>query len=135
MKNLTPELIAKAGTAANAEELLALAKDNGIELTETEANTYFRQLNASGVVSDDELNDVAGGDDGLSCPNDDADVDAPKSGDRVRFKDGRACEHCGCPTGILEKYFYGARGDNVKCAQCGASIGQVSAGSGKVEKL
>ena len=34
MKNLTPELIAKAKTAKSAEELLALAKDNNVELTE-----------------------------------------------------------------------------------------------------
>ena len=33
MKNLTPELIAKARAAKSAEELLALAKENGIEMT------------------------------------------------------------------------------------------------------
>ena len=37
MKNLTPELIAKAKAAKSAEELLALAKDNNMELTEEEA--------------------------------------------------------------------------------------------------
>ena len=41
MKNLTTELIAKAKTAKSAEELLALAKDNNVELTEEEAKTYF----------------------------------------------------------------------------------------------
>ena len=41
MKNLTPELIAKAKAAKSAEELLALAKANNVELTEEEAKTYF----------------------------------------------------------------------------------------------
>ena len=67
MKNLTPELIAKAKAANTAEELLELAKANGVEMTEEEANTYFAQLSANGTVSDDELNLVAGGG---SCPGD-----------------------------------------------------------------
>ena len=61
MKNLTPELIAKAKAAKSAEELLELAGANGIELTEGEAETYFAQLNANGAVSDEELDVVAGG--------------------------------------------------------------------------
>ena len=60
MKNLTPELIAKAKTAKSAEELLALAKDNNVELTEEEAKTYFEQLNANSL-DDDLLEGVAGG--------------------------------------------------------------------------
>ena len=34
MKNFTSEHIAKAKTAKSAEELLALAKENNVELTE-----------------------------------------------------------------------------------------------------
>ena len=71
MKNLTPELIAKAKAAKSAEELLELAKANNVELTEEEAKTYFEQLNANGVVSDDELGAVAGGFLGISCPDND----------------------------------------------------------------
>ena len=71
MKNLTTELIAKAKTAKSAEELLALAKDNNVELTEEEAKTYFEQLNANGTVSDEELDAVAGGFLGISCPDND----------------------------------------------------------------
>lgn len=58
---LTPELIEKAKQAKSAEELLALAKENGIELSEDEAKAYFEQLNKSGELSDDELDNVAGG--------------------------------------------------------------------------
>ena len=61
MKNLTPELIAKAKEANTPEELLALAKENGIDLTEDEAKTYFAQLNTDGSVSDDDLDGVSGG--------------------------------------------------------------------------
>ena len=41
MKDLTPELIAKAKAAKSAEELLELAKENGVELTEEEAKSLF----------------------------------------------------------------------------------------------
>jgi len=62
MKNLTPEMIEKAKTAKSAEELLALAKDNGVEMTEDEAKTYFAQLNPkSGELDDDDLDNVSGG--------------------------------------------------------------------------
>ena len=58
---LTPELIAKAKLAKSAEELIALAKENGAQLSAEEANTYFDELNKSGELSDDELDQVAGG--------------------------------------------------------------------------
>lgn len=59
--NLTPELIEKARRAKSPEELLALAGENGIEATEEEARDYFEQLNKSGELSDDELDNVSGG--------------------------------------------------------------------------
>ncbi len=59
---LTQELIEKAKQAKTPEELAALAKENGIELTSEEANTYFAMLNPkTGELGDDELEDVAGG--------------------------------------------------------------------------
>lgn len=61
MNNLTPELIAKAKAAKSAEELLKLAKENGVELTEDEVKTCFEQLHANTEVSDDELEAVSGG--------------------------------------------------------------------------
>ncbi|WP_295859885.1 Nif11-like leader peptide family natural product precursor, partial [uncultured Oscillibacter sp.] len=49
------ELLAKAKAAKSPEELLALAKENGIELTEEEARTYFEQMHPqTGELSDDE---------------------------------------------------------------------------------
>ena len=62
MKNLTPEMIEKAKAAKSAEDLLALAKENNVEMTADEAKTYFAQLNPkSGELSDDDLDNVAGG--------------------------------------------------------------------------
>ena len=58
----TPELIEKAKEAKNPDELMSLAKENGIELTGEDANTYFEQLNPkTGELSDDELDNVSGG--------------------------------------------------------------------------
>lgn len=61
MKNLTPELIAKAKAAKRAEELFELARANDVEITEDMAKTFFEQLNTSGALSDDELEAVSGG--------------------------------------------------------------------------
>ena len=84
MKNVTPELIAKARTAKTVEELLELAKANNVELTEEEAKTYFAQLNANGAVSDEELDVVSGGnEDEKSCVFDDWTGNDPKSDDRT----------------------------------------------------
>lgn len=55
-------LFKKAVNAKSAEELLSLAKENGVELTEGEAETYFLKLNSKeGELADDELDSVAGG--------------------------------------------------------------------------
>ena len=60
--NLNAEMIEKAKAAKTAEELYEIAKANGVEMTEDEAATYFEQLNTkSGELSDDDLDNVAGG--------------------------------------------------------------------------
>ena len=59
---MNTELIAKAKEAKSPEELMALAKENGVELTEESAKAYFNQLNPkTGELADDELDNVAGG--------------------------------------------------------------------------
>jgi len=60
MKNLTPEMIEKAKAAKSAEELLEIAKANGVEMTEEEANEYYKQI-TSCELDDDLLDGVAGG--------------------------------------------------------------------------
>ncbi len=59
---MNKELLAKAKEAKTPEELMSLAKENGIEMTEESAKAYFEQLNPkTGELSDDELDNVAGG--------------------------------------------------------------------------
>lgn len=58
---ITPEILEKAGQAKSAEELIALAEENGYPLDEERARKYFGQLNRSGELSDEELDNVAGG--------------------------------------------------------------------------
>lgn len=59
---MTEEMIQKAKNAKSAEELLTLAKENGIEMTPEEANARFVELHPrQGELSDDELDNVAGG--------------------------------------------------------------------------
>ena len=86
MKNLTPELIAKAKAAKSSKELFELAKENGVELTEEDAKTCFEQLHANAEISDDELEAVSGG--GI-CQDI---VDFFQGGNR---HNDSACAHCG----------------------------------------
>lgn len=55
------ELILKAKEVRTAEELLALAKENGTPLTEERARAYYEKIHKSGELSDDELDNVSGG--------------------------------------------------------------------------
>ncbi len=76
----TPEIMEKAKTAKSAEELLALAKENDYPLTEEEAKAYFEQMNKPGELSDNELENVAGG----GC------------NDKKPTAEGSWCEHFKC---------------------------------------
>ena len=62
--NISKELIEKAKTAKSAEELLEMAKAENIELTEEQAVKALAQLNRNGELSDEELDNAAGG----GCP-------------------------------------------------------------------
>ena len=59
--NISKGLLEKAKTAKTAEELLAMAKAEKIELTEEEATKAFAELNKNGELSDEELDNVSGG--------------------------------------------------------------------------
>ena len=76
------KLIEKAKTAKSAEELLAMAKAENIELTEEQAAKAFAELNKAGELSDEELENAAGG----GCG------DSNKSGDTPKYSVGqRGC--------------------------------------------
>ena len=55
------ELLEMAKRANSAEEFLALAKENDLEFTQDQAEVYFEQINNSGELSDDDLQNVSGG--------------------------------------------------------------------------
>ena len=59
--NFTKEQLTKAKSAKTAEELLALAKAEGISMTEAQAAKYFAELHKEGELNDSELASVAGG--------------------------------------------------------------------------
>ena len=59
---LNKELVARAKEAKTPEELMALAKEAGIDMTEESAALAFEQLNSkTGELSDSELDNVSGG--------------------------------------------------------------------------
>ena len=59
--NISKELLKKAKTTKTAEELLELAKAENIELSAEQAAKAFAELNKSGELSDEELDNVSGG--------------------------------------------------------------------------
>ena len=83
----TTELIEKAKRAKSAEELSAIAKENGFDLTDDEAKNYFDKLSASGALSDDELDSVAGGCGGCR--------ECAFCGYPISKDDGWVCRSCG----------------------------------------
>lgn len=115
MKNLTPEMIEKAKAAKTAEELLELAKANGVEMTADEAATYFAQLNpTSGELSDDDLDNVAGG----GCN----DIMGKGNYPDVQITDSHSCPKCRSKIGyIATKRWYGAY--FIFCKSCDTEIG------------
>ena len=117
MKNLTPELIEKAKTAKSAEELLALAKANNVEITEEEAKTYFAQLNANRAVSDEELDAVAGGGFMGVIPPSNKEKNGLKKGDRIMLKNGKQCV-CGSRVGVCVVPGISAIEATIRCENC-----------------
>ena len=115
MINLTPEMIEKAKAAKSAEELLALAKENGLEMTADEAATYFAQLNPkSGELSDDDLGNVAGGacDIYIGTIEDKANANAA----------GMACPKCST-VGDWERIATGLHSEqSYRCRTCGQEM-------------
>ena len=80
--NISKELIEKAKTAKTAEELLEMAKVENIEISAEEAAKAFAELNKTGELSDEELDNVSGG----GCG------DSNKSGDTPKYSVGqRGC--------------------------------------------
>ena len=86
MANFTTEIIEKAKGAKSANELLELARAEGIDITEDEARKYFEQINLPDL--DDELLDMVSGGAIVSEPRKKNNLEAEK--DEKRKK-----SHCG----------------------------------------
>lgn len=54
-------IVKKARKCKSVEEIITLAKENGVELTGEQAESYFKSICTSGELSDDELTNVNGG--------------------------------------------------------------------------
>ena len=88
----TPEQMNKAKSAKSAEELLEMAKAEGVEMTADEAAKYFADLHTEGELNEDELATIAGGKKkgedphasfyGINTPNFD---DCPVCGARLEY--------------------------------------------------
>ena len=63
---LTKEIIEKAMQCETVEDLIALAKSEGVELTKEEAEAYLAELEDF-ELDDVMLKNVAGGGDGVGC--------------------------------------------------------------------
>ncbi len=77
------DIIEKARKAESVEALIALAKENNIELSKEDAKAYFAQIHKTGELVDDELENVAGG----QC----------KNGDKYVVIATTTCEQWKCP--------------------------------------
>ena len=98
--NISKELIEKAKTAKSAEELLEMAKAENIELTEAQAAKAFAELSKNGELSDEELDNVAGGGCGGRTPK-------FSVNDRVSHKGSDGKEVYGTVVRVgEEKYYY-----------------------------
>ena len=84
------EMIEKAKTAKTAEELLEMAKAENINFTAEEAAKAFAELNKTGELSDEELDNVAGG-----CGKEKIPEPKYKIGDMVISSRGFPCHTCG----------------------------------------
>ena len=106
-------MIEKAKAVKSADELLALAKANGVEMTADEAATYFAQLNPkSGELNDDDLDSVAGG----ACSSN---SDVSTVGTIVRVTSGQTCKNCGGNTGKLATVLGGCGAiPSIICENC-----------------
>ena len=121
MKNLTPEMIEKAKAAKSAEELLEIAKANGVEMTADEAAAYFAQLNPkSGELDDDDLDAVAGGGCGGSAPEGMKKIGAFTNANSCKNRECISCgERSSKPTGDgYGTHVCGICGTVVSCSNC-----------------
>ena len=104
---MNKELLVKAKSAKSLEELITIAKENGMELTKESAQAYFKLLNQqTGEIADEELDNVSGG----ACYN----------GGRMVVTAAHACDlfECNKCGGKAYSKWYGPICDNCGAIAC-----------------
>ena len=66
---ITDEMLAKAAMCQTADDLVALAKDNGIDITKAEAEAYLEEMDNL-ELDMDQMEKVAGGVRCYACMDD-----------------------------------------------------------------
>ena len=109
---LTAEQIVKMKEAKTAEELIALAKAEGVETSEEEIRARFAEMHKAGEIADEELDNVAGG---CGTPS------RPPKHEMALDDDGRViCPFCKVQFSSFAIYYNGGDSyDRVGCEQCG----------------
>ena len=118
---MSKSLFEQAKGAKSAEELMSLAKTVGVDMGEENAKQLFGRLHQSGELSDDELNNVAGG--GCKSKEEEVDVYAGRRFQMNSWYKGMKCS-CGGTTFIVESSGpFGFGTDRIildaRCEQCG----------------
>ena len=121
MRDFTEEMIEQAKAAKSAEELIEIAKASGVEMNSDEAATYFAQLGpTSGELSDDDLDNVAGGGCGDSAPEGMKKIGAFTNANSCKNRECISCgERSSKPTGDgYGTHVCGICGTVVSCSNC-----------------
>lgn len=126
------ELLEKARKAGSVEEIIALGKESGYDLSQSGAEDIFTRLNKNGEMKDDELDSVSGG----ACGGDDGER-IPKHSDGETISWNSSLVHCpndGCSKGKIISHRFATEGSAqngyyvypgsvlyiVKCDKCGS---------------
>jgi len=126
------ELIYKAKKASSAEELIALAKEEGMTLSQEDAVALYERLHSSGAIKDDELDKVSGGgcggdssSGGGSTKKEDDSGYSLDTGDEAYILWG---EPCSCGSKYVEVLYCNGGYDTAskryltKCTECGREL-------------
>ena len=104
------EMIKKIRGLGSPEELIELGKENGFAISKETAEKYFNSLHGSGEISDEELENTAGGCGGGYSPS--IYKQCPECGTNIAMKDfhdvkvivsDEVLHQWGYPTGVCPK--------------------------------
>lgn len=109
--DISNELLAKAEACKTVEELVALARENNYELSPEEAELFFQEFGegefVEGELADEELDNVAGGQDGCSKPK--------RAYDRVYFQNRHDVQFFFNIDELVEAYPVGMKNHTASC--------------------